>query len=515
MRAHSLVAALLLAGVVHAEQAPFTLDAALQSATDHSASMQAAQASVRASSEAAVKAGQLPDPMLSAGVDNLPINGAQRFTIGQDFMTMRRIGIQQEWVSGKKRQLRSALADEMVGRERAGYLMQLATVRQQTATAWLNAVYAKQAVALQQALLDHMTHELAATKASYRGAKASAADVVQAQAMLAQTQDQVLKAQQTYQTALIGLSRWTAVPVSDVTGEPPAPESFVSALPPDELRIAHPTLVAASDDVAVAEADTAVASSERSPNWTWQIAYQQRGGAYSNMVSIGVTIPLPLNRKNLQDRDLAQKTELATKARLTYEDTLRQVQADIRTQSATLASGRERIANLSQISACSLPTRLIAPEAARSRIRSRPDAPNWKRNCKCSTSSARYRKPGHNSNIRSCHRRWPPHSEGEQHDEDHARARSVDAVCRGGPARRRLLCGYSTRRRRLSDQRCRAIDVRGGRQDRPENRPKSTVLARSDGAEPALRQAGQIALHEHAARTRLRGRRWRIERHQD
>ncbi|MFA8391522.1 TolC family protein [Burkholderia ubonensis] len=346
LRVHTLVAALLAAGVAHAQQAPFTLDAALQAATDRSSSMQAAQASVRASSEAAVKAGQLPDPMLKAGIDNLPVNGPQRFTIGQDFMTMRRIGIEQEWVSGEKRRLRSALANEMVGRERAGYLVQLANVRQQTATAWLNAVYAKQALALQRALLDHMRHELAATNASYRGAKASAADVVQAQAMLAQTQDQVLKAQQAYQTALIGLSRWTAVPVSEVSGEPPAPESFVSSLPPDQLRLSQPTLVAAADDVAVAEADTAVADSERSPNWTWELAYQQRGGAYSNMVSIGVTIPLPLNRKNRQNRDVAEKAELATKARLMYEDALRQVQADIRAQSATLASGRERIANL-------------------------------------------------------------------------------------------------------------------------------------------------------------------------
>ncbi|KVK81544.1 transporter [Burkholderia ubonensis] len=346
LRVHTLVAALFVAGVAHAQQASFTLDAALQAATDRSSSMQAAQASVRASSEAAVKAGQLPDPMLKAGIDNLPVNGPQRFTIGQDFMTMRRIGIEQEWVSGEKRRLRSALANEMVGRERAGYLVQLANVRQQTAATWLNAVYAKQALALQRALLDHMRHELAATNASYRGAKASAADVVQAQAMLAQTQDQVLKAQQAYQTALIGLSRWTAVPVSEVSGEPPPPESFVSSLPPDQLRLSQPTLVAAADDVAVAEADTAVADSERSPNWTWELAYQQRGGAYSNMVSIGVTIPLPLNRKNRQNRDVAEKAELATKARLMYEDALRQVQADIRAQSATLASGRERIANL-------------------------------------------------------------------------------------------------------------------------------------------------------------------------
>lgn len=342
-----LWAALLVAGAAHAQQPPFTLDAALQSATDHSASMQAAQASVRASSEAAVKAGQLPDPMLKAGIDNLPVNGGQRFTVGQDFMTMRRIGIEQEWVSGDKRRLRSALANEQVGRERAGYLAQLASVRQQTATAWLNAVYAKQALALQQALLDHMNHELDATKASYRGAKASAADVVQARAMLAQTQDQWLKARQVYQTALIALSRWTAVPASDVTGTPPAPESFVSSLPPDELRVSQPALITAADDIAVAEADAAVANSERRPNWTWEVAYQQRGGAYSNMVSVGVTIPLPLNRKNRQNRDVAEKAELATKARLMYEDTLRQVQADIRTQSETLASGRERIANLS------------------------------------------------------------------------------------------------------------------------------------------------------------------------
>ncbi|KVT36124.1 TolC family protein [Burkholderia ubonensis] len=345
-RVHTLVAALLVAGVAHAQQAPFTLDAALQAATDRSSSMQAAQASVRASSEAAVKAGQLPDPMLKAGIDNLPVNGPQRFTIGQDFMTMRRIGIEQEWVSGEKRRLRSSLANEMVGRERAGYLAQLANVRQQTAAAWLNAVYANKALALQQALLDHMRHELAASNASYRGAKASAADVVQAQAMLAQTRDQVLKAQQAYQTALIGLSRWTAVPVAEVSGEPPAPESFVSSLPPDELRLSQPTLVAAADDIAVAEADTAVANSERSPNWTWEVAYLQRGGAYSNMVSVGVTIPLPLNRKNRQNRDVAEKAELATKARLMYEDALRQVQADIRAQSAILASGRERIANL-------------------------------------------------------------------------------------------------------------------------------------------------------------------------
>ena len=64
------------------------------------------------------------------------------------------------------------------------------------------------------------------------------------------------------------------------------------------------------------------------------------------MVSVGVSIPIPLNRRDRQDRDTAEKAELGTKARLMYEDAQRQVDADIRNLSATLASGRERIANL-------------------------------------------------------------------------------------------------------------------------------------------------------------------------
>lgn len=338
----------LLSGgaAVEAQENALTLDAALQSATDRSASMQAAQSSVRASSQAVVRAGQLPDPMLKAGVDNLPVNGPQRFTIGQDFMTMRRIGIEQEWVSPEKRRLRTELANQEVDRERAGYLAQLVNVREQTASAWLSAAYAKRALSLQQELADHMAHELSATQASYRGAKASAADVTQAQLMLAQTRDQLLKAQQTLQTALIGLSRWTAAPVADISGEPPAPQSVVASLPPEELQRVEPALINASSEIAVADADTAVAQSNRSPNWTWEVAYQQRGGQFSNMVSVGVSIPIPLNRRDRQDRDTAEKAELGTKARLMYEDAQRQVDADIRNLSATLASGRDRIANL-------------------------------------------------------------------------------------------------------------------------------------------------------------------------
>src|SRR5213594_2741353 len=48
---------------------------------------------VAAAREMAVAAAQLPDPMLKFGIDNLPINGPDRFSVARDFMTMRRIGV--------------------------------------------------------------------------------------------------------------------------------------------------------------------------------------------------------------------------------------------------------------------------------------------------------------------------------------------------------------------------------------------------------------------------------------
>lgn len=350
MRTRVLCTLLTLASATaYAQDAGLTLDAALYQATNRSAAIQASQESVLASTHAAIKADQLPDPVLKAGIDNLPIDGAQRYSINQDSMTMRRIGIEQEWVSSDKRERRASFANRVVDKERAATLVQLANTRQQTALAWLNAAYAQRGLELSKALVDHMNHELAATRASYRGAQASADDVTQAQIMRSKAQDQLLKAQQASRSALIVLSRWVAAPVTEVAGVIPPLDSHVAALTQQELNQVQPDLLAAERDISIADADTSVASSNRTPNWTWGVTYQQRGSQYSNMVSVGVSIPLPISRANRQDRDVAEKAALGNKARLMLRETQRQVQANIQTLSTSLANGRERIASLNKM----------------------------------------------------------------------------------------------------------------------------------------------------------------------
>ncbi len=284
--------------------------------------------------------------MLKAGIDNLPINGPDRYSLTQDLMTARYVGIEQEWVSSGKRERRSNLANRIVDKDQAATLVQLANTRQQTAIAWLDAAYAQRALALSNALIEHMTHELAATRASYRGLSASADDVTQAQIMRSQVKDQLLKAQQASRSALITLSRWVAAPVTAIAGDIPPLESHVATLTQEELNQVQPELLAAERDIYVADADTSVASSNRTPNWTWGVTYQQRGSQYSNMVSVGVSIPLPISRANRQDQEVAEKAALGNKARLMLRETQRQVHANIQNLSTSLANGRERIAGL-------------------------------------------------------------------------------------------------------------------------------------------------------------------------
>src|SRR4051794_27997363 len=95
MRAVALAAALLPALSV---AAPLTLDQAVDLALGRSEAARSAHAGVTSATEAARAAGQLPDPTLSVGVENLPVTGADRFSTTAEAMTMKRLAISQEWL---------------------------------------------------------------------------------------------------------------------------------------------------------------------------------------------------------------------------------------------------------------------------------------------------------------------------------------------------------------------------------------------------------------------------------
>lgn len=119
-------------GLASASEPALTLDEAIRLAVSASASTKASRASVEASTQVAARADQLPDPMLKVGIDNLPVTGPDRFSPTADFMTMRRIGVEQQWVSRDKRQARSARAQRAVEANEGVFLEKVASVREET-----------------------------------------------------------------------------------------------------------------------------------------------------------------------------------------------------------------------------------------------------------------------------------------------------------------------------------------------------------------------------------------------
>ena len=103
-----VLAAVLSFGAVEAHAAALTLDDALRLAQARSRQLPAQDAAASAAREMAVAAGQRPDPTLKAGINNLPINGADRFSLTRDFMTMRSVGVMQEFTREGKLKARTA-----------------------------------------------------------------------------------------------------------------------------------------------------------------------------------------------------------------------------------------------------------------------------------------------------------------------------------------------------------------------------------------------------------------------
>jgi cobalt-zinc-cadmium efflux system outer membrane protein len=66
------------------------------------------QANIRAEEQQAVAAAQLPDPRLSGGLRELPIDTAEAFSTRRDNLTEFTIGLSQDFPRAEKRRLQGA-----------------------------------------------------------------------------------------------------------------------------------------------------------------------------------------------------------------------------------------------------------------------------------------------------------------------------------------------------------------------------------------------------------------------
>src|SRR5258708_8997756 len=171
---HRIFSFLLLAAVMPA-QAQLSLPDVQRRAVERSRQVAAQDAAVTASREMAVAAAQLPDPVLKLGVDNLPVNGADRVSLTRDFMTMRRIGLMQELTREKKRELRGQKIEREADKSTAAEDAAIAPIQRDSAIAWLERYYAEAMAAVLAEQAAQARTEIIAAEGAYRGGRGSQA----------------------------------------------------------------------------------------------------------------------------------------------------------------------------------------------------------------------------------------------------------------------------------------------------------------------------------------------------
>ena len=346
---HAIAGAVLLSSMVlpqggHAQSA-LSLPDALRIAVERSRQLAAQDAAITASREMAGAAGQLPDPVLKLGVDNVPADGTDRFSLGRDFMTMRRIGVMQEFTRNDKRKLKTERVERETDRAVAEKSIVVAALQKDTALVWLERYYLEQMRAVVATQAEEANLEIEAAEGAYRAGRGSQVDIFTARAARVALDDRLSELDRRIRNTRTMLARWVGVAAdAPLAGDPDLTTVALAAHSLDREIESHPEITLLARQVAIAETEAELAKANKQADWSVELAYQERGPAFANMVSVGVSIPLQWDQKNRQNRELAAKLALTERAKAQQAEVSRAHVAEVRSMLNEWENGRERIA---------------------------------------------------------------------------------------------------------------------------------------------------------------------------
>ena len=267
----------------------------------------------------AIAVAQLPDPHLALGAANLPLNS---FSMNQQQMSMLSVGLSQTFPSFGKLGLEGQqtgieareAADTLRGRSAELVLL--------LRRAWLQALYAEDAVATVRHQERLRSETVQAALALYRSARGSQADVFRARLARDSLANDISKLQSDRASDLAQIAQILNLP------EPPSIAHQWPNLPPPptlaeaEVRLSgQPLLRAAQAQTRAAQMGVRVAKRGYWPDVTVSVDYGQDFYPGSpNWLSAGVDLSLPIFPGDRQDQDVAAARAKALQAQYRYDD---------------------------------------------------------------------------------------------------------------------------------------------------------------------------------------------------
>ena len=358
-RAWLLAGAVLLApSAAHAQALSFS-DAVTQAAAQ-GPTIDAGTSGVAAAQHARRAAGRLPDPQIVLGLDNVPVDGPDRYRLNRDEMTMRRVGVMQDVPSGPERSARRAIANADIERAHAGLDVARLEARLGAAEAWIKRYYAERRLAVLNRLAEEARTSAQAARARLAAGGGGVDDALAAEVDAARVDDRKGEATAAVAEARAALRRWIG-PAADEPLSDGSPTFTIDAIQLRENIAHHAALGQYAAERDVAQAQLQLAQSERWPDWSWEVSYGRRAPELSDMASVEVRIGLPLFQPWRQQPEIDARRDEVNRAEAQRRAAEREHIAMLESQ---LAQYQAFSANLERARATRLPLSQRRAEAA-------------------------------------------------------------------------------------------------------------------------------------------------------
>jgi outer membrane protein, heavy metal efflux system len=198
------------------------------------------EAVINANERQAVSAAQLPDPKLSGGLKELPVDTREAFSLRRDNFTEFTIGLSQELPRADKRRLKGERKQLDAETERAALNNDRRAIRRDASLAWLDVYEAEQGLTLAQKLTAEAALQVQTLEKDYGNGKASQADWSAAKVEAGLVQDKEHDWLHQAQRMRAGLARWIGDdaqrPLTGALSLPPPPGALPELMATGHIR---------------------------------------------------------------------------------------------------------------------------------------------------------------------------------------------------------------------------------------------------------------------------------------
>jgi outer membrane protein, heavy metal efflux system len=324
---------------------PLTMEEAARLAEIDQPLLTGRQAKIQAEDQQAIAAAQLPDPQLSGGLKELPIDTSEAFSTRRDNFTEFTIGLSQDFPRAEKRRLQGARKQLDADADRAALDNEQRMVRRDASLAWLDVYEAEQSLRLAQRLADEVTLQVRALEKDYGNGKASQADWLAAKVDAGLAADKAHDWLHHVLRMRAGLSRW----IGDAAERPIAAElTMPGILNPLPALMAgadhHPVIGNLDKQIEASATEVALARQSYKPDFSVEVYYAYRRD-FSDFVGVQFKVGLPYFTKDRQDRGLAAALEQSHASEDRKRDLLRELHAEVNQDYVDRRHYQERLAD--------------------------------------------------------------------------------------------------------------------------------------------------------------------------